>query len=236
MLARHLAMSADVPGGHLGPQGWGWHRRLVDRDRGAAQPPAVHRADPTTKNDQAQTSTAPRCRRPGLTVWQVCKTLVPVAQAGGSACFPECQLLLPAGRGAPASAPKDEPPTDQVGRGPLRCEAGLMEAKGGSKPEGSSLMPPGDSGDEGVPGVQTRRSLMSPGSHGLLLDPGVLRPAGREGRGQDRCSPRPCPSAGRQPGHRAFGAAKAGRAVWLPPPGWTQQCPHVCSPMLRSRA
>lgn len=62
--------------------------------------------------------------------------------------------------------PEDEPPTDQVGRGPLRCRAGPMEAKWRGEPEGSSPVPPGDSGDEGALGV--------PGAEGASCPLGAM--------------------------------------------------------------
>lgn len=164
VLAGHPAASADVPGGRLGPHERGRHRHPVDRDRGAARPPATHRAEPTTEIDQAHTSAAsaaPRSRKPGLA-------------AGGLPLVAQAGPRLLAGMPAPppgrtwcsGQRPKDEPPTDQVGRGPLRCRASLMEAKRRGEPEGSSPVPPGDSGDEGALGV--------PGAEGASCPLGAM--------------------------------------------------------------
>lgn len=120
VLAGHPAASADVPGGRLGPHGWGRHRHPVDRDRGAARPPAAHRAEPTTEIDQAHTSAAsaaPRSRKPGLAAGRAagrCRWW----PRRGRACLLECQRLLPAGRGAPASAPRMSLRRTRWGEGP----------------------------------------------------------------------------------------------------------------------
>lgn len=96
---------------------------------------------------------------------QGCRALPLVAQAG-----PRLLAGMPApppGRTwCSGQRPEDEPPTDQVGRGPLRCRASLMEAKRRGEPEGSSPVPPGDSGDEGALGV--------PGAEGASCPLGAM--------------------------------------------------------------
>lgn len=118
----------------------------------------------------------PRLRNPGLNIWQVCKTLVLAAHVG--------KCLLP---GWPSCSPhrthwltqcsKDEPLTDQ-GEGPMRYEPCLTEAEGRGEAKGSSwaggqtlcTVPPRDVEMRWARGPRSR-SLMSPGSHVLLLDP-----------------------------------------------------------------
>lgn len=212
----------------MGPQGWGWQGYLVDRDRDAAQHPAVHRADPTTKNDQAQTSTAPRCRKPGLTVWQVCKMLVLVAQAG--------KRLLP-GMPAPppgrtwcfGQRPKSEPLTDRVGRGPLRCPAGLMEAEGGANLRAAPSCLLGTVEMRGRQRSLNQKEPRVPWEPQPPLEPRSPVSSGEGGGSLGPLLPQPCPSAGRWPGHRALRGPEACGAAWLPPPGRTQRCPHFCS-------